>query len=585
MAIIKLGLSLRKTHIMKVKYLLFSLVLFFLSGCKNPPEAVWADTIILGGNIYTMDAQNPQAQAMAVKNGRIIAVGTDGEMVKFQSDSTQLIQLKGEFVMPGFIEGHGHFSSLGASLINLNFLKSKNWNEIVAQVAGEVKNTASGDWIIGRGWHQEKWNERLEREVLGYPYHDHLSEISPDNPVMLIHASGHSLFANQKAMELAGISPETPNPVGGEIVRGHQGEAIGVFEETAMDLIKNAYREYLLSLGKEEKDAIWKKGISLAQEECLKNGVTSFQDAGSSYEEIKKYREMAENGALDLRLWAMLRHSYDEMKGQMNGFPIIGAGEGFFTCRAIKTEIDGALGSYGAWLLESYQDKPNFKGQNTTPVEEVENIAQLAMDHNMQLCVHAIGDRGNREVLDIMERVFKENPNKKDLRWRMEHAQHLDTTDIPRFKELGVIASMQGIHCTSDAPFVEKRLGEERARKGAYAWRSLLDSGAVVSNGTDTPVEDVNPLESFYASVTRKRIDTGFEFFPEQAMTREEAIYSYTKACAYAAFEENEKGVLEKGKWADMVVLSKDLIHCTEAEILETQVLMTILGGEIKFQR
>lgn len=585
MAIIKLGLSLRKTHIMKVKYLLFSLVLFFLSGCKNPPEAVWADTIILGGNIYTMDAQNPQAQAMAVKNGRIIAVGTDGEMVKFQSDSTQLIQLKGEFVMPGFIEGHGHFSSLGASLINLNFLKSKNWNEIVAQVAGEVKNTASGDWIIGRGWHQEKWNERLEREVLGYPYHDHLSEISPDNPVMLIHASGHSLFANQKAMELAGISPETPNPVGGEIVRGHQGEAIGVFEETAMDLIKNAYREYLLSLGKEEKDAIWKKGISLAQEECLKNGVTSFQDAGSSYEEIKKYREMAENGALDLRLWAMLRHSYDEMKGQMNGFPIIGAGEGFFTCRAIKTEIDGALGSYGAWLLESYQDKPNFKGQNTTPVEEVENIAKLAMDHNMQLCVHAIGDRGNREVLDIMERVFKENPNKKDLRWRMEHAQHLDTTDIPRFKELGVIASMQGIHCTSDAPFVEKRLGEERARKGAYAWRSLLDSGAVVSNGTDTPVEDVNPLESFYASVTRKRIDTGFEFFPEQAMTREEAIYSYTKACAYAAFEENEKGVLEKGKWADMVVLSKDLIHCTEAEILETQVLMTILGGEIKFQR
>lgn len=585
MAIIKLGLSLRKTHIMKVKYLLFSLVLFFLSGCKNPPEAVWADTIILGGNIYTMDAQNPQAQAMAVKNGRIIAVGTDGEMVKFQSDSTQLIQLKGEFVMPGFIEGHGHFSSLGASLINLNFLKSKNWNEIVAQVAGEVKNTASGDWIIGRGWHQEKWNERLEREVLGYPYHDHLSEISPDNPVMLIHASGHSLFANQKAMELAGISPETPNPVGGEIVRGHQGEAIGVFEETAMDLIKNAYREYLLSLGKEEKDAIWKKGISLAQEECLKNGVTSFQDAGSSYEEIKKYREMAENGALDLRLWAMLRHSYDEMKGQMNGFPIIGAGEGFFTCRAIKTEIDGALGSYGAWLLESYQDKPNFKGQNTTPVEEVENIAKLAMDHNMQLCVHAIGDRGNREVLDIMERVFKENPGKKDLRWRMEHAQHLDTTDIPRFKELGVIASMQGIHCTSDAPFVEKRLGEERARKGAYAWRSLLDSGAVVSNGTDTPVEDVNPLESFYASVTRKRIDTGFEFFPEQAMTREEAIYSYTKACAYAAFEENEKGVLEKGKWADMVVLSKDLIHCTEAEILETQVLMTILGGEIKFQR
>lgn len=585
MAINKLRLSLRKTHIMKVRYLLFSLVLFFLSGCQNPPETVWADTIILGGNILTMDGQNPWAQAVAVKNGKIIAVGTDEEIVKFQSDSTQLIQLKGEFVMPGFIEGHGHFSSLGASLINLNFLKSKNWNEIVAQVAEKVKNTPSGDWIIGRGWHQEKWNERLEKEVLGYPYHDHLSEISPDNPVMLIHASGHSLFANEKAMELAGISHETPNPIGGEIVRGQQGEAIGVFEETAMDLIKSAYREYLDSLSKEKTDAIWNKGISLAQEECLKKGVTSFQDAGSSYEEIEKYREMAENGALDLRLWAMLRHSYDEMKDHMDGFPIIGVGEGYFTCRAIKTEIDGALGSYGAWLLESYQDKPNFKGQNTTPVEEVENIAKLAIDHNMQLCVHAIGDRGNREVLDIMERVFKENPDKKDLRWRMEHAQHLDTTDIPRFKELGMIASMQGIHCTSDAPFVEKRLGQERAQKGAYAWRSLLDSGAVVSNGTDTPVEDVNPLENFYASVTRKRVDTGFEFYPEQALTREEAIYSYTKACAYAAFEENEKGSLEKGKWADLVVLSNDLVHCTEAEILETQVLMTIVGGQIKFQR
>lgn len=272
MAINKLRLSLRKTHIMKVRYLLFSLVLFFLSGCQNPPETVWADTIILGGNILTMDGQNPWAQAVAVKNGKIIAVGTDEEIVKFQSDSTQLIQLKGEFVMPGFIEGHGHFSSLGASLINLNFLKSKNWNEIVAQVAEKVKNTPSGDWIIGRGWHQEKWNERLEKEVLGYPYHDHLSEISPDNPVMLIHASGHSLFANEKAMELAGISHETPNPIGGEIVRGQQGEAIGVFEETAMDLIKSAYREYLDSLSKEKTDAIWNKGISLAQEECLKKG-------------------------------------------------------------------------------------------------------------------------------------------------------------------------------------------------------------------------------------------------------------------------------------------------------------------------
>lgn len=563
----------------------FFLLLLFSCGEQTETETEYADTIITGGNVYTVNKDQPKAEAIAIKDGIILAIGALEDISGFKSDKTEEIKLNGEFVMPGFIEGHGHFSGLGGSLINLNFLKSKNWNEIVSQVAEKVKSSKEGEWIIGRGWHQEKWDERLEREILGYPYHDKLSEISPDNPVLLFHASGHSLFANKKAMDAAGISPETPNPEGGEIVRDGQGEAIGVFEETAMGLLYDVYGEYYESLNEAETLALWQKKIELAQKECLSNGITSFQDAGSSYWEIGKYKEMAEKGAFDLRLWAMLRHSYDEMKDNMDGFPMVNVGNGYFTSRAIKSEIDGALGSYGAWLLASYHDKPNFMGQNTTPVDEVQNIANLALDHGMQLCVHAIGDRGNHEILNMMESVFEKNPGKKDLRWRMEHAQHLDPTDIPRFKQLGVIASMQGVHCTSDAPFVEKRLGPERAKHGAYAWRSLIDSGAVVTNGTDAPVEDVNPLESFYASVTRKRVDSGFEFYNEQAMTRQEAIYSYTMACAYAAFEENEKGSLEKGKFADIVVLSKDLINCTDEEILEAEVQMTIVGGKIKFQK
>ena len=452
-------------------------------------------------------------------------------------------------------------------------------------VAEKAKTAKPGEWIIGRGWHQEKWTTKPDRQVLGYPYHDELSEATPDNPVLLRHASGHGLFANKKAMELAGISAETPNPNGGEIVRDSRGEAIGVFEERAQSLINQVYQDYLRTLPEADKVAKWYEGIELAQQECLAKGITSFQDAGASYEEISRYKEMAEKGQFNLRLWAMLRHSYEDMKDNMAGLPILNAGEGWFTCRAIKSEVDGALGAFGAWMLAPYDDKPGFVGQNTTEIAEVARIAGLCMDHDMQLCVHAIGDRANREVLHIMEAQFKDHPNKKDLRWRMEHAQHIDPADIPRFAQLGVIASMQAIHCTSDAPFVIKRLGMERARTGAYPWRSLLDAGAVVTNGTDTPVEDVDPLESYYATVTRKRPDSGLAFFPEQKLTRVEALKSYTSACAYAAFEENEKGTLSPGKYADITILDKNLLNCSDDEILQTNVMMTIVGGKVKFKR
>lgn len=568
---------------LKPKLLYICLIIFVLFNSCSSEEPV--ELIITNGHIETMDQDSKVFEALAVSDGKIIYLGENEGALALKTADTQVIDASNQFVMPGFIEGHGHFSGLGSSLMNLNFLKSKNWNEIVKAVEEKVQTAEDGEWIIGRGWHQEKWNEDLENEVHGYPFHDALSKISPNNPVMLTHASGHGLFANENAMKLSGISKETGNPVGGEIVRGPQGEAIGMFEERAMVLIRAKYQEYINSLSQEELTDRWYEGIEKAMEECISNGITSFQDAGSSFTELERYEEMANEGDLDLRLWAMLRHSSETMKGNLSGFPIVDEGNGFFTCRAIKTELDGALGSYGAWLLKQYSDKQDFHGQNTTTIEEMDKIAELCIKHDMQLCVHAIGDRANREVLDVVEQKYAIHGSDKDRRWRIEHAQHLHPEDIPRFKELNVIASMQGVHCTSDAPFVTKRLGKLRAMQGAYAWRSLLDAGAVVLNGTDAPVEDVNPLESFYATVTRTRSDNGFEFFPEQSLTRREALHSYTLANAYGAFEEEQKGSLELGKYADITILNKNLMSCSASEILDASVQYTIIDGKIKYQQ
>jgi predicted amidohydrolase YtcJ len=552
--------------------------------CQSP-EKIVADLLLTNAVIATMNDAMPSAQVLAIKDGRILAVGGEELAREFRGDSTKVLDLGGKFVMPGFIEAHGHFSGLGSSLQNLNFLRSTSWDDIVAMVGEKAKESAPGEWIVGRGWHQEKWVRVPEENIHGYPYHDELSEISPDNPVLLFHASGHGAFANEAAMKAAGISKETANPSGGEIVRDRQGNAIGMFEERAQGLLRRAYQEYIQTLSEEQLLQQWYEGIQLAENECLENGITSFQDAGSSFEWLDRLKGLAEKGELDLRLWVMIRHSADEMRDKLASFPWIGLGNDHLTVRAIKSEVDGALGSFGAWLLASYDDKPDFVGQNTTEIAAVRSIAQLAFEHDLQLCVHAIGDRANHEVLNIFEDYYKQSvATSKDLRWRIEHAQHLAVEDIPRFAQLGVIAAMQGIHCTSDAPFVEKRLGHQRAKEGAYPWRSLLDAGAVIANGTDAPVEDVNPLESFYASVTRKRIDNGLEFFPEQAMSRQEALRSYTIDAAYAAFEEDIKGSLEEGKLADITILSENILECSDADILKAEVLYTIVGGEIKYK-
>lgn len=562
---------------------IFAILLALLFSACQEEDTKQADVLLFNGNIYTVDEAIPSVAAVVVKDGRILDLGTKAALEKYVDENTTQLDLEGAFTMPGFIEGHAHFSGLGTSLMNLNFLRSENWNEIVNMVEERAKTTEAGVWITGRGWHQEKWNEPLDRQVLGYPYHDDLSAISPDNPVVLRHASGHSLFANAKAMEIAGINAETPDPAGGEIVRDSRGAAIGVFEETAMRLIMDSYNDYLNTLSEEEQLANWHKGVELAEANSLSNGITSFQDAGASFAEIERYKKLAEAGELDVRLWSMISSSQDDFAEKVGQFPLIGVGNQRFTVRSVKAYMDGALGAFGAWMLRPYDDKPDAVGQNVTPITEIKSIADLTIANDLQLCTHAIGDRGNRMVLNLYEQAFEENPEKENLRWRIEHAQHLDKMDIPRFKELGVIASMQGVHCTSDAPFVVKRLGETRAKYGAYPWRSLIEAGAVVTNGTDAPVEDISPIESFYASVTRQRSNPDMVFFPEQSMTRAEAIHSYTLAPAYAAFEEDIKGSIAVGKLADFVVLSNDLMTCSDEAILDTKILMTIVGGEVKY--
>jgi predicted amidohydrolase YtcJ len=495
-----------------------------------------------------------------------------------------VIDLAGRLAIPGFIEGHGHFTGIGQMKMSLNLMGAKNWDAIVAMVAAAARESKPGEWIIGRGWHQEKWDAKPTPNVNGFPIHDALSKVSPNNPVLLTHASGHAIFANAAAMKAAGITRETPSPDGGEITRDAAGNPIGLLNEKAQGLVQNAMNRDLARRTLAQRDADDEKQIDLAAQECISKGITTFEDAGSPAAVIERLQRRASAGTLPLRMWVMLRESNALVARDAPRLRMIGFGDNHLTVRAIKRQIDGALGTRGAWLLAPYSDVPSTSGLPTESPADIAETAKLAIANNYQLCVHAIGDRANREVLDMYESTFKANPDKHELRWRIEHAQHLDPADIPRFGKLGVIAAMQAIHCTSDAPMVIPRLGAKRAEQGAYVWQSLMKSGAHVSNGTDAPVEDVNPIPNFYAAVTR-RLKDGSTFFPAQKMSRMEALRSYTVENAYAAFEENVKGTLKPGMLGDITVLSKDILTIPEDEILKTDVDYTIVGGKIIYDR
>ena len=540
------------------------------------PQQEPVELLLVNGRIVTLDEKRPVAEALASRNGRIVALGKDADLRKLAGEGTRVVDLQGALAIPGFIEGHAHFLGIGDARVQLDLMSVSSWEEIVRLVAAAAKRAAPGELIRGRGWHQEKWTRLPEGSISGLPTHASLSAVTPSNPVVLVHASGHASFANAMAMELAGVNASTPDPEGGELERDAQGNPTGMFRETAAGLLHKAYES--------ARPTSVRRLAQLADQEVLAKGITSFQDAGSSFDSIDIFKDMAGKGELGVRLWVMIRSSNASLAERIADYDIQGHGNGHLTVRSIKRSMDGALGSHGAWLLEPYSDSKQSSGLNTASMESVNETARIAAEHGFQLCVHAIGDRANREVLDLFERTFAKNEQRTDWRWRVEHAQHLHADDVPRFARLGVIASMQGVHCTSDGPWVASRLGEDRAREGAYVWRKLLDAGAVVSNGTDAPVEDVDPLASYYSTVTRQSHD-GSVFFEEQAMTRMEALRSYTESCAYAAFQEEDKGTLEIGKYADVTVLSKNILQIDAEEILNTKVLYTIVGGRVLYEK
>jgi len=538
-----------------------------------------ADLVLRGGRIITLDERTPTAQALASRNGAIVFVGTDAAVAAYVGAATQVIDLAGKTAIPGFIEGHGHFTGVGENKINIDLMNTKSWDEIVHLVAQAVEKAKPGQWIIGRGWHQEKWSAVPSPNVEGFPTHLSLDKISPNNPVILTHASGHASFANAKALELSNITKDTANPSGGEILKDKAGNPTGLLRETASRLVRRGAGEPTPTQAEADTRAM--KVLELADQEVIAKGITSFQDAGSSFEVVNNMKRMIDAGRMNVRLWVMVRE-YDPK--QLAANRVIGYGNNRLTVRAIKMTGDGALGSRGAWLLEPYSDKADSVGLPTTPVATMRQNAQVALEAGYQVCIHAIGDRANRETLNIYEDTFKKNgKNGPDLRWRVEHAQHINAADIPRFGQLGVIAAMQGVHCTSDAPWVEPRLGAKRAEEGAYVWQKLMKSGAVVTNGTDAPVEDVDPIASYYATVTRKAKD-GKVFYGDQKMSRMEALRSYTLSNAFAAFEEDIKGSLSAGKLADITVLTKDITAVPDDEILTAKVAFTIIGGRVAYK-
>ena len=557
--------------------LILSLLALFIFGCEDQK----ADMIIHNGVIYTMNDLNPITEAVAVGDGKIIALGKYRDLDPLINAKTKIINLSGAMMTPGIIEGHGHFYGLGLAKMQLDLSKTESYQDLIDMVSDAVRNSNPGEWILGRGWHQSKWSDNKDDFVKGFQTHDRLSEVSPDNPVWLKHASGHAGFANQNAMDIANVNRETEFGFGGEIIKDLTKKPTGVFNERAQGLISSHIDNNL----SEDSDM---RAIELAVKTSLENGITSFHDAGTGKKTIEILREAINRGILKVRIYAMLTSRDTTLLNEWyKKGPEIGTGGDLLTIRSIKLNADGALGSRGAWLIDEYTDRPGHYGMPTQSMEYVYRVAKNGLLSGFQVNSHAIGDKANREILNEYEKVFNEYPDHAaDHRWRIEHAQHVAPADIPRFGRMKVIPSIQGIHMSSDRPWAIDRLGKKRIEESAYVWRDLIDHGAILINGSDVPVEPIDPIASFYASTTRKTLkgfpDFGYE--PKQKMTRIEALKSYTLNAAYGAFEENIKGSIEIGKYADFTVFSQNLITIPEDKILDTKILYTIVNGVVEYQ-
>lgn len=536
-----------------------------------------ADLIIHGGKIYTGAEGKPVVEAIAAKDGKVLAIGTIGEIMRYGGRNTKRIELKGRTVIPGLIDAHVHFLSLGTRLLQVDcYWKPKE--EIIAAIAKAVAEAKPGEWIQGRGFNQAVWDPPV------WPTKEELDAVSPNNPVYVGRYCGHAAWVNSKALEIAGVTKDTPDPPNGAFLRDEKGEPTGILlEEGAM----NAVRKHIPPFTEEQLT----KGLILANNECLSVGLTGVHDAGASKENIELVKDLYEQGNLKIRIYQMVRGPSESVDYFLAHGPEIGLYGNRYTIRSVKMSLDGALGARGCAMLEPFSDWPDktWTGVIRIPEDQFENEVKKVVQAGFQVRVHAIGDKGNRLTLDAYEAALNDlGFLGKDIRPAIEHAQILHFTDIPRFRQLGVVASMQPVHATEDMLFAESRVGPYRIL-GGYAWKTLQSIDVPIAAGSDAPVSPINPFYGIHAAVTRQDRNNNPPggWYPSQCMTREEALKAFTVGAAYVAFEEDIKGTLEPGKLADMVVIDRDIMDETKvpaSEIWKTKVLKTIIGGEVVYE-
>ncbi len=537
-----------------------------LAGCAAEPDA---DLILHGGRVVTLDAAGAaQATAVAVRDGRIVKVGDDAAALALRGTATRVVDLAGAVVVPGFCDSHCHLYGLGKALAQIDLVGTGSAAECVARVADAAAAVPGDGWLEGRGWDQNDWADTA------WPTRQLLDAVAGGRPVFLRRIDGHAAWANSAALAAAGITRDTPDPEGGRILRDAAGEPTGLLVDNGVGLVQGVIPV--------PAAAERRRRIAMAIDHCLAHGLTAVHDAGVSWEDVALYRELAETGALKIRYYGMLNDDPATLDPAFAHGPLTAA-DGLLTVRAVKLYADGALGSRGALLLDDYDDEPGNRGLPVTSRTHMAEVARRAAETGFQVGTHAIGDAANRLVLDIYQEIFA-SLAPADRRWRVEHAQILDPADIPRFAHLGVIAAMQPVHCTSDMDWADERLGEDRLA-GAYAWRSLIDSGAHLCSGTDFPVEGASALAGLYAARTRQHPDGtpigGWQ--PQERLDGRTALACYTGEGAYAAFMESELGMISEGFLADLTVLGGDPTTCDPAELLTMPVVLTVVAGQVVF--
>jgi predicted amidohydrolase YtcJ len=561
---------------MKILFALLSLLLLGLAPTVENSQKSPADLVFINGNIYTANEKQPRAQAVAVKGDRIVFVGSNAAAKKYEGASTRIVDLHGATMVPGLTDSHYHFIGVGQREMNLNLEGITNLEDFLAKVKARVDQAKPGEWVTGRGWIETFWKPPV------FPTRWDLDKISPNNPVLLTRADGHGAVANSAALKIGGVTKDTKDPFGGQVLRDKQtGEPVGMLLDNAQGFVARHIPP------RAEGDT--EKAIILANKRSIELGLTQVQDPGGSYGDVALYQKLYGEGKLKLRIYKAVSGPGREADRLLREGPIIEAFGDRLNVRAIKVVSDGALGSRGAALLAPYSDAPDSSGFLRVKEEDLLPMLQEALRKGIQVETHAIGDYANRFILDEYEKALNAVPKSQrkiaEPRWRDEHSQIVNPTDIPRFAKLGIIPSMQPSHAIGDLHFAPSRLGMKRL-EGAYAWNSFIKSGVIIPGGSDAPVERGEPMIEFYAAVARKDIRgfSGEGWHPEERVTREQALKMLTIWPAYAAFEENLRGSIEVGKLADFTVLSADIMKIPEMDILKTRCVMTVIGGEIVYE-